>query len=350
MKTINLYITLCLLSLLGLNSCNIHTYKMTTKVNKNGLIHREILAVADSAYLAGDKSSNPYMFALDDSWKEEKIDEDKFNVKISKDFRNFNEVSAKKNLDLLANPKESLSKKFRWFYSYYTYNAVYSSFNDKIPVSIDKYMTDEEQKMWFQGDFTAYGGMNGIELKDELDNVEDSFWKWYADNMYEMNYKAFEDVLKKQSSPFLSKITIAKDSIFKKNVEFIKKNDLTPVEFSTLLNKHFNTNYFATFYEENKNSIDTLYKENSASMEVLNSLFENVIIYQLIMPGKLITTNAPTYNTDTLVWNVDVARILTDDFELYAESKQVNTWAFIITGLLIIAAVFSVAKILRKKY
>ena len=37
---------------------------------------------------------------------------------------------------------------------------------------MDQFLNRDEQKFYLQGDMTAYRGMNGAELKEELDGIE----------------------------------------------------------------------------------------------------------------------------------------------------------------------------------
>lgn len=39
-----------------------------------------------------------------------------------------------------------------------------------------------------------------------------------------------------------------------------------------------------------------------------------------------------------LVWKVDAYRVLADNYRLQAESRVMNIWAFVLTGLLLVVA------------
>ena len=59
MKTNHLFIAALLL--LGTVSCGTN-YRMTSQIGSDGSIYREVYARGDSAFIAGDKNHNPYMF------------------------------------------------------------------------------------------------------------------------------------------------------------------------------------------------------------------------------------------------------------------------------------------------
>jgi len=62
------------------------------------------------------------------------------------------------------------------------------------------------------------------------------------------------------------------------------------------------------------------------------------IDYKLSMPGKIIETNAPFFKNDTLSWKVDNDRFRINDYNLKAISRKPNYWAFVITSLIVAAA------------
>lgn len=90
MKTNHSITTLLLLLSLGMTSCSTY-YRMTSRIDTNGSMHREVYARGDSAFIAGDKTHNPFLFQLDTDWQIVNLDstlkfnfwgeEEKLNVK-----------------------------------------------------------------------------------------------------------------------------------------------------------------------------------------------------------------------------------------------------------------------------
>ena len=78
--------------LLSMTSCGTY-YRMVSKVNSDGSMHREVYAYGDSAFLAGDRTHNPFLFRIDSGWEVSNLDsvvkfncwgdEDKLNVNLS---------------------------------------------------------------------------------------------------------------------------------------------------------------------------------------------------------------------------------------------------------------------------
>ena len=84
------YFIMAMLLLLSVTSCSTY-YRMSSRIEKDGSIYREIYAQGDSAFLAGDKTHNPFLFQPDANWQLVNLDstikfnfwgeEEKLNVK-----------------------------------------------------------------------------------------------------------------------------------------------------------------------------------------------------------------------------------------------------------------------------
>jgi hypothetical protein len=319
-------------------------------VRPDGSVYREIYAKGDSAFLAGDRSKSPYLFQLDSAWQISRLNVNsdskffkEYNVKIGKTFKNAEEINAGLRFDEiyrpLVAPVETIHKRFRWFYTYYSYKAVYKDITDKISVPLDDFLNVSEQKLWFKGDFSAYADMNGIELKNEMDIIERRFWEWYARNVYEVMIEAIIDYEKSISGQYVSKIQALKDTVFLSVLakhEFLENDPFETVDLYKALDKQLNTGYFSGLYRDNQIAIDSLVEAKGACInDLTDKLFQVDVEYQLLMPGKLICSNAPVQYQDTLSWKVNALRFVSGDYVLTAESRTVHVWAFILTFMLL---------------
>jgi hypothetical protein len=345
-------------------SCTTH-YRMTTTIHPDGSCLREIYAQGDSAFLAGNQSTNPYLFQLDSVWQISPLEVEngndyfpnKYNVKIGKTFHAFNEISSGLQFDEdfrpIVAPVESFQKHFQWFYTYYSFKTVYPNISTKIPVPIDQYLNKSEQKLWFQGDFSACAGMNGMELKDGMDDIETQFWRWYAQNIYETHFEAICDFEKQSgSSQYFSQMQTVKDTIFQsllKNNSNWLENPVEAADIYRELDKCFKTEYFSGLYKNNREQIDSLIEKKEEYLKNLTEkLFDKEIDYELIIPGKLLYTNAPVNRQDTLIWKVNALRFTADDYELIAKSRSVHPWAFVFTFLLLALSIYCLTRVKHK--
>jgi hypothetical protein len=299
---------------------------------------REIYAKGDSAFLAGDLSHNPYMFRLDSEWIITPSDAiEKYNVKTGKTADNIEDFSNKLSFDEqfrpLVAPVETVRKRFGWFYTYYSFKAVYPCISDRIPVSIDKYLNKDEQKLWFRGDFSTWTGMTGLEVKNDMDEMENKFMEWYSQNVREIYFDVIGDFEKQSgNSRYLTQLPAVKDSVFQ-----IQSDDINDV--LTLLDKHLKTNHFSDMYKTNKQQIDKMCEERLSE-----DLFSRAIEYKLIIPGKLISANTPLISRDTLTWKIMAIHLIPDNYELTATSRVTNTWAFAAVVLLLAVSIYCLTK------
>lgn len=334
-----------LLLLLLITSCS--TYQqVNTRINRDGSMEREFFAYADSAFMAGNADSNPFLFLLSDKWTVTPYDsifirsllgEDvKLNVSARATFNSPEDfshtVQARKSLQQLALPRETLKKHFCWFYTYYTYNAVYTTIRDSLPLPIDTYLTDREQRILFQNDASAFEGMNGVEQADLLDDITGKFEIWFQHCEFKITLDAFAEQLRESGETTYS---IQIPSLHHTLFELIKKNiddiNITSEFIASLLDKHFNSDFFSSFQAKNNQAIENRVEQKTA----LLALFEYKLYFSLDMPGKMIQANTRLRDDHSLVWKVDAYRFLTHDYVLEAESRTANSWAFVVTVLLL---------------
>jgi hypothetical protein len=323
-------------------SCETH-YRMITTLDCNGKVHREIYAFGDSTFMAGNISANPFLFNISTDWNITRFDtivrhnffgkKHDLNVKISKYATSIEQYSQEIQCDdyrqSFAAPKESLSKKFRWFYTNYTFKAIYKKLKYDVPVHIDNYLSKEEQMIWTQGNMNNYKILNGAEMSDYLNNISDKFLDWYSRNCFEISINCIKKMTVKYD------LDIDKENIYKEiHRAEIEVFDISPETVCSVLDTYYKTEYFSTLSKNNKEILEKDFEKASAIVSYIG----NVISYELVISGKIIKTNAPVINSDTLIWKIDGIRLLFDDYLLTTEYQVVNTWAFIISGLVLIIA------------
>lgn len=351
MKTIK--ITTVILIAILVASCGSY-YRIVTTLDHDGKAHREIYTKGDSAFLAGDMSQNPYLFDVSD-WDVVRLDsagtykffgeEKDVNVKIKKTAASIDLFSKNLRYDerkkSLAAPEENLSKEFRWFYTYYKFTGVYKKAVYEVPVSIDKYMTKEEQKIWSQGDFSGSLNLNDFELNDRPEYLKIKFKEWYSRNSFEISL----GIIEKYSGSNISDED--KDTIYSqiRADEQTVTIDITPDLVCRAMDTYYNTNAYSLLFDTYNEKIEQDIEKAELSLNILS----DVISYELVVPGKIVDSNSPMIASDTLTWKVDSMRILFDDYTLTAEYRIVNIWAFVLSGLIVVVALFSCIMLWRRK-
>lgn len=334
--------------------------KVVTLIDKSGKAERDYYAFGDSAFMAGNNSKSPFLFEITPDWTVTRFDsamtmnffgkKKHFNVKLSgkanriEDFPSM--ISPKKHTEAIASPSERIEKKFRWFYTYYVYTGTYPAITGQLPVSPDVFLSRDEQRLMFQGDLSAYKGMNGMELNEILEDAVTRFWRWFRKCQYEVCVSLFEEYAGNgDNNPYFRKLPAAKEDIFATSLMKAAQDDADMNDIAGILDKYFETDFFRNLYRNNKASLDNAYEEKTA----LINLFEHALQYEISMPGTIITANTELTEDGRLLWKVNAFRFLRDDYILSAESRTMNGWAFAITLLLVVIAFYSLLRVYRSR-
>ena len=353
MKTIKMILATA--ALIFMASCETY-YGMLTTIDRNGKVYREIYAQGDSAFMSGNNSSNPFLFELSPDWNVNRYDTafnynffgdtTKFNVKISKKVNSIADYSKNIRCDSdnrsLAVPEEVIVKKTGWFYTNYSLKVVYKKLQYEAPISIDDYLSKEEQIRWTQGGLDKYKIMNGYEMNDYLNEISDKFTKWQARNLFEFSLEGIKKLTENYD------LDRDKNTIYKKWTDSVKVNDASNIDSKAvckILDSFYKTTCFSKLYNDNREILD---KELNQKTSITNRI-GNAISYELVIPGELMQTNAPVIRSDTLAWKVDGVRLLLHDYSLEAKYRVMNKWAFLLTGLLLVISVGSIAGLVKRK-
>ena len=361
MKTNHSIATLLLLLSLGMTSCSTY-YRMTSRIDTNGSMHREVYARGDSAFIAGNKTHNPFLFQLDTDWQIVNLDstlkfnfwgeEEKLNVKACRNIplingEYFSISNGKEQMSSLAIPTEQLKKRFKWFYTYYIYTATYKELPDKGPVPLYKYLNKEEQIIWFRGDNAAFSGMNGIEQNDKLDKLEAKFGEWYNRSQYEVIWEVIRQFTsQKGDTVYVNRLNELKETVYTNNMSGKDScGDAGIDDVCALFDKVGQTNYYLELYKAHAKAMDNMCEQKIKIAEV----FYHAIQFELTMPGTLLSSNASLSTNNIMVWKIDGLRLLTGNYVLTAESRVINYWAFGLTLLIILATLGIFIKLYRNR-
>lgn len=355
-------LTICILAV----SCT-NQDEMITAIKPDGSCYREFVNTADSAFMNGDTAnSNPFPVDLDSGWKiswsyrtaeihtnwpvknwkwEKGDTAKKIIVSARREFADAKEMSDKfrfKKSHEWHNFKSNclLDKKFRWFYTYYSYKEVYPKIKTFDNVPFSKYMTADEASFWFTGKPDLLKGMNGIEIREYIGDLENKYNSWFGHNLWNVEYKTllanYDQLDPKPISR--KRLEQARDSVFSKNMTFNKKGDME-LEMDICLDNYFKTKAFSTLWNRKDNPMKK-FEDNLDSLEFIN-YFTKSIDYKLLLPGKVTETGNAVVHSDTLIWRLTAYRMVYSPYEISAQSRKANVWAFILSGLIAVLAVGS---------
>lgn len=240
----------------------------------------------------------------------------------------------------LFKPDEKLDKKFKWFYTYYVYSAVFKSLKERLPLPMDAYLTPQQKTLFFKGQNPPQG-WNGIEIYYLLDDVNSKFAEWYSDVVFYV----LSDMIRQCCSTYqLSILDDCKESFMKdldRELIFV----MEPDDFTARLSEIYPDAGFEKIYDDNEGMLKAAYEKEA----VMISYFGYSFIYTIRMPGKFYDGNAVDFIDGNPSWKIDGFRLMDGDLVLDAVSRKLNLWAFAVTFVLIILLLQVFAKVFAKR-
>ncbi len=225
----------------------------------------------------------------------------------------------------------ALSKKFRWFHTGYRFSeTIDKELENGYPV---KNFLNQEELAWF------YSPDN---VKQKKETSSDS-----------LNFKALNDSVTKKTDLWVTRSVVSEWT-----GEFVNlTNGRAGVDLSAESLKS-RENEFVKLIQDYDNKFDSLWaqglilkkligEENASKFKAeadsaLAIVEEKFLVsfrdyaLRISMPGKVTGSNGFIDSSQLLMWPVKSDFFLTDPYEMWAESKVPNRWAWIVSGLFVL--------------
>jgi hypothetical protein len=342
MKTQNIVLSLLVILLLFFGACREVT--VTTKINPDGSFTRIVTVTGDSS----DVFKTDLPFPVDETWarmsSKDTSDSTKYIMTYSRKFRNSKELysdiksdtGSYRNLDR----DISITKKFRFFFSYLAFKEVYKSANPFTGLNYHEYLTEDDIQL-YSGLKIVVTTADSIRKKEAEDKAL-SFLVASATSEVE---SIMRDGIKKLNNPLLNSVDISvyHDSLYKivEKVDFKGENDLAEDYSKWSGNEAFLllNNLEPPIFEDFMKKMKTL--------EVIFGL--EGYVEEVEMPGLITATNSSVLKGNLVRWEFQPMSAAVSDYEMYAESRVINYWAFVLAGCVLLALVLlTVIKAVRK--
>jgi hypothetical protein len=350
-KSIKLIVSIVLVSIVG---CNEPETVVTNYVHPDGSITRKV----EMRSIEGDARKrfliSDIQIPFDSTWSVR----DTFAVSQKGDttwirrgekfFRSIEELNSAYRKDSGVNKivsrQAGFHKKFKWFNTEYRfYENIDKTMSSGYPV---KDFLNQEELLFF------YSPEN---LIAEKENGPDS-----------LKYKALADSVKLKTDQWTTKNVVS---------EWISKfAGLTAGkagEDLSLASLKARENDFIKVMQDNEHLFDSLWSKGVILKKLIGEVnalkykteadsalgsvtrdfltdFKNYSV-RIVMPGKLIGTNGFIDSSQILLWPVKSDYFMTEPYEMWAESKTTNTWAWIVSGLFLVFVITGVVMRIIKK-
>jgi hypothetical protein len=333
--------------LIPVSSCDEPDTVVTNVVHPDGSVTRKILMRNTKNKFEKPDLQVPFdnTWTITDSLEVSAKGDSTWLKEAVKLFKNVDEINSAYKKDSSVNGKMSryavFNKKFRWFNTVYRF----SENVDRLLLTgypLSEFLNKEELVHYYLPDYMKFNKENGadsVRYRILADSIKKDVDIWVMKNIVSLWIEKFAILTGPNSRPELSAGTLkSKEDEF---VEIINENQ---EKFDSLWEK--GVLLTKLIGEENAKKYKT--EADSAVSIALSTFLVDYKDYSLkiIMPGKLIATNGYIDSTKNILWPVKSDYYLTDQYEMWAESRTPNIWVWIVSVLFLL---FVSAGIIMKK-
>jgi hypothetical protein len=318
---------------------------ITTRINTNGSIEKTIVFQGDSSEIA----EFPFALLKDDGWKKEWSipEKDKHKLVVSKEFKSVKEMNSIMNPAdtslLVIRTNSTLNRKFRWFFTRFEYREKILAANPFKAANYKDYITDEEIRLITMDEEVRKADPNFDSVAYK--SAEKKFMDFLFRGMFEDFHQELLSIINDDQSLTITKqqLNKQKEEIFRFLVDSVKGSSAEDILDG--FNKIIQHPDFETIKINHLKRFDGF----KAKVEFFESTSDDNFNFIIRMPGLLLETNSPAIEGSETSWKPDYYDFFFKDFELTASSRVVNTWAFIVAGLIFLFALTGLITTWRKR-
>ncbi|MBO4214752.1 MAG: hypothetical protein J5888_00275 [Bacteroidaceae bacterium] len=345
MRKISLYLML-LTSAAFIASCDKPNVQLHTTIHEDGWCDREVTyhtvmskEMRDSLW-GGDNvawaqplpecvNTDAFMGSHTD------VDGDTVTTTFSHSFRSVEEMCKMTPLNLNGSrikSEASLEKRFRWFYTEYTYTETFFSVADSFKISVSDYADKDVVSYWFTGQPDLMQGLTGAEVSQRIDTIENKVDKWVSDNLYQSVFEYIVAHYDSIPNPPVSKeqFVALRDSMYHYIVG--KYDSGLNFEGQDCYKEFFHSDAYADFFDNETPLGKGLGDKLSAQYE---GIFTFDVPYVLTMPGTVWNPGTGVIRDGNIYYQLTGERLIPGDYIITATSRVTNIWAYIVTFIVI---------------
>jgi hypothetical protein len=319
-------------AILLLGSCR--EIKVNTKVNKDGSFTRMITITGDSSEVF--KSDLPY--PVDETWKREFIrdtaEHENYVLIYKKSFKNSNLLNEEINQDTSwrRNLQRNITvkKKFGFFYSYLVYRETIKAANPFTSLDYKDYISKEDL-LWLSGKKTALNSSDSAKIEDAEKRVEAYLRDVLTIEILDALKQGTERTNPAGQEYQANEFEMLKDSIAKKVADW---DFQTTLDFINYINKWTPDTYMLKELKLH------LFKNLDKKVQLLVNIYEmEDYKVSVELPGIITRTNSLSTKGNQVSWNVTGPSFLFEDYIMIVESRIVNYWMFVLTGIILLSLI-----------
>ena len=265
-----------------------------------------------------------------------------------KQFKNIDELNLTYKSDSGVNKNISrqagFTKRFKWFNTEFRFSEkIDKELSFGYPVK--NFLNNEELIYFYSPEDlknTKESGPDSLKYKTLRDSVKNKTDKWTEKNLVSEWIGEFSKLTAGKTGNDMTR-----ESLRAREDEFVKITEKNGNKLDSLWK---NGILLKEFIGE-ANALKYKVEADSALSIVTKDLFVDFSDYsvRIVMPGKLIGTNGFIDSSHVLLWPVKSDFFMAEPYEMWAESKIPNRWAWIVSGLFLVFVLSGVIiKIIKK--
>ncbi len=230
-----------------------------------------------------------------------------------------------------------LEKRFRWFYTEYTFTEVFKCIGNAFKLPVANYADKDVANYWFTGQPNLVKGLSGAETSQKLSKMEALFTNWLNDNLYQVFFDVIVSNYDSIPNPPVSRERFIELHDSLKNYLLKGQENFITVHVEEALQSFFHSNAYAMCFDEKRPCGKVMNEEIYNCM----SVFSFNVPYALTMPGKVVDAGTGVCRNGTIFYPLTGERLIPQDYTITATSRVINIWAFIVTLLIVVLAIGS---------
>jgi len=263
-------------------------------------------------------------------------------------FKNVDEINSAYKTDSGANRDFSrqagFNKSFKWFNTEFRFSE---RIDRKLSFGypIQDFLNEEELVYFYSPDDMRYKkehSSDSLKFKALKDSVDKKIEIWTSKNLVSGWISEFSKQVKNLpgEQSVVETLKSHEDDLIKLiNINDKKLDSLW--SNGIILKKFLSEAEYITFKAEADSAIEMVAEHFFVD-------FKDYMV-RIVMPGKLIGTNGFIDSSQVLLWPVKSEYFLTQQYEMWAESKIPNRWAWVVSGLFVVFVITGVIVRVIKK-
>ena len=330
---VSIYKMMFAIAILALASCDEWKVQMVTEVMRDGSCVRTVTSddssclTEDNGWVVLEKSDSLRPFPFDTV----------YSSVISRRFDRVEDMNVCPALHIYGKPvrsEASLDRKFKWFYTEYTFTETFKGWDGDFGIPLTDYVTRDEASFWYTGYPELPKGITGQEML-YLSDISEKTDHWMYDVTWDVYFRTIDRFYDEINPPvdrrtFLSMRDTVMHTAWNEDVEFYKGSELD------FLDHFFKTDAFTKAGDDDQ---VTEYGKN-LWMQTLG-LMNIEAPYMLRMPGHVTDAGRGQVEDGVIKYRFEGSFLIPGDYTFTATSRCMNVWAFLLSGLILVVAVGS---------